>query len=92
MTDRLELGECEEQKMEESIAFTLYLFERVLPYLVGEFVRTLWSLGPVKLLLGMTVLLGTIKALEIALWLLQRLWVPLAGLLAIGAVALATRA
>ncbi len=78
--------------MEESIGFVMNLYERVLLYLLRETASAVWGLGPVKLLLGMVVLLGTIKALEIALWLLQRLWVPLAGLLAIGAVALATRA
>lgn len=75
--------------MDDSIGFVVYLFERVIPYLLRELAGALWELGPVTLFLAVMVLLGVIKAAEIAFWLLRRLWLPLATLLAASGVALA---
>lgn len=76
--------------MDDGIGFVVYLFERVIPYLLRELAGALWELGPVTLFLAVMVLLGVIKGLEIAFWLLRRLWLPLAALLAVSGVALAT--
>lgn len=75
--------------MDDSIGFLVYIFGRVIPYLLRESAVALWELGPAKLFLGMMILLGIIKGLEIAFWLLRRLWLPTTALLVIGGVALA---
>ncbi len=76
--------------MNDSIGFVMNLYERVLPYLLRETASAVWELGPVKLFLAVIVILGVIKGLEIGLWLLRRLWLPLTALLAVSIVALAT--
>ena len=75
--------------MNDSVGFVLYLYERVLPYLLRELVNALWELRPLLLFLSVAVLLGVIKGLEILFWLLRRLWLPLAALLGISGLALA---
>lgn len=76
--------------MNDSIGFVMNLYERVLPYLLRETASAVWELGPVKLFLAVMVFLGVIKGLEIGLWLLRRLWIPLTALLAVSIVAFAT--
>lgn len=76
--------------MDDSIGFVMNLYERVLPYLLRETASAVWELGPAKLFLAVMVFLGVIKGLEIGLWLLRRLWLPLTALLVVGAVAFAT--
>ncbi len=76
--------------MNDSIGFVMNLYERVLPYLLREAASAVWELGPVKLFLAVMVFLGVIKGLEIGLWLLRRLWLPLTALLAVSIVAFAT--
>ncbi|MEE8163184.1 MAG: hypothetical protein V3T92_04110 [Anaerolineae bacterium] len=76
--------------MNDSIGFVMNLYERVLPYLLRETASAVWELGPVKLFLAVMVFLGVIKGLEIGLWLLRRLWLPLTALLAVSLVAFAT--
>ncbi len=74
--------------MDDSIGFLVYLFGRVIPYLLKESAVALWELGPAKLFLGVMILLGVTKSLEIAFWLLRRLWLPATALLVVGGVAL----
>ena len=76
--------------MNDSIGFVMNLYERVLPYLLRETASAVWELGPVKLFLAVMVFLGVTKGLEIGLWLLRRLWLPLTALLAVSIVAFAT--
>ncbi len=77
-------------KMDDSIGFVMNLYERVLPYLLRETASAVWELWPVKLFLAVMVILGVIKGLEIVLWLLPWLWLPLTALLAVSIVAFAT--
>ncbi len=76
--------------MNDSIGFVMNLYERVLPYLLRETASAAWELGPAKLFLAVMVFLGAMKGLEIGLWLLRRLWLPLTALLAVSIVAFAT--
>ncbi len=76
--------------MDDSIGFVINLYERVLPYLLRETASAVWEVGPAKMFLAVMAFLGVIKGLEIGLWLLRRLWLPLTGLLVVGAVAFAT--
>lgn len=75
--------------MAEGIGFVAYLYDTVLPYLVREAALSVASLGPLRLLLALVVFLGVLKALEIVLWLLRKLWLPVAALVTVGALALA---
>ncbi len=76
--------------MDDSIGFVINLYERVLPYLLRETASAVWGLGAAKLFLAVMVFLGVIKGVEIGLRLLRRLWLPITGLLVVGAVAFAT--
>ncbi len=76
--------------MNDSIGFVMNLYERVLPYILRETASAVWELGPAKLFLAVMVFLGVIKGLEIGLWLLRRLWLPLTALLAVSIVAFAS--
>ncbi len=76
--------------MDDSIGFVMNLYERILPYLLRETASAVWELGPVKLFLAVMVFLGVMKGLEIGLWLLRRIWLPLTALLGVSIVAFAT--